>query len=89
MGKKKVAKAIAVTNCPKCKSKELLEFEGDHFCLACSWDSLEMSVERGDLDDALFEYEETLAKQAAAKLAPAEPAPAVATNPKTIDGSAA
>lgn len=77
MGKKNVATAIAVTNCPRCKSKELLKFEGDHFCLECSWDSLKMSVERGDLDDAIHEYEETLMpKTAVAKLGP-------------IDGSAA
>ena len=28
--------------CPYCESKNILEFEGDYFCQACSWDSIEV-----------------------------------------------
>lgn len=83
MKNKKSVPAIAC--CPKCKSKEVLGFEGDFFCTDCSWDSLEMSVKRGDLDDALYSYEDDLAKRSGL----ATNVPLIASMSKDIDGSAA
>lgn len=54
-----------VSRCPSCGGIDLLTFEGDKFCLACSWNSIEMSVDRGDLDDLIYDGEEILAKTAA------------------------
>jgi len=47
--KNKVTKALS--SCPRCRAKDLLTFEGDQFCCECSWDSLKMSVDRGDMDN--------------------------------------
>jgi hypothetical protein len=89
MAKKKIVKAVSA--CPRCRSKDLLAFDGDHFCLGCSWDSLEMSVERGDLDEAIYDFEDSLARKGAASAAHQEPAIAalIVSSSDSIDGSAA
>lgn len=88
MAKKKSAQATA--RCPKCESKDLMPFEGDYFCLGCNWDSLKTSVARGDLDDAMYNYEEELAKKGDPLNSPELTLVSItASSSREFDGSAA
>jgi len=49
--------------CPACGSFELQKIDDDQFCLNCGWDTLLLSVNRGDLDDLIFDYEVKMEKQ--------------------------
>lgn len=77
-----------VSCCPNCNSDDLLNFDGDQFCMECNWDSLQMSVERGDLDDAIYNYEESLIREGGAPLGLDTLVP-TRSKSKAFDGSAA
>lgn len=43
--KVKLLNGTRITHCPRCKHRDLLDFEGDAFCLKCNWDSIEANVD--------------------------------------------
>ena len=43
--KVKLLNGSQISRCPRCKHEHLLEFEGDAFCMKCSWDSIGANVE--------------------------------------------
>ncbi len=36
--------------CPCCRSKDLLKFEVDHFCMKCDWNSIVHDVDSGNFE---------------------------------------
>ena len=56
MNKNKFVKTVG--RCPACESTEMLAFDGDFFCLECDWNSLKISVERGDLTELINAWDE-------------------------------
>ena len=81
MKSSKLVKALGC--CPACESKELLSFEGDYFCLECDWDSLEISVERGDLTKLMDAWEEMQGAQS--QVQASDDASAEADRPENTD----
>lgn len=82
--------AKSVTRCPACESKRLMEFDGDHFCLSCDWDSLKVSVDRGDLDNIFEAWNNTqIHKQNSDASLLDPPTTVVVANPKNVGGNAA
>jgi hypothetical protein len=51
-------KIMALRACPACGSENLVHVDHDVVCGSCPWNSAVMSVEAGELDDLMYEYEE-------------------------------
>ena len=47
-------------SCPACDSTSLIRLEVDVLCISCPWDSSEVYVEAGGMDDLYNAYEEQL-----------------------------
>lgn len=43
--KMKLLNGTKINRCPRCRHRDLLEFEGDAFCMKCSWDSIGANVD--------------------------------------------
>lgn len=80
----------AFARCPVCGSAELKAAANEQFCLSCDWDSILMSVERGDLDDMIYDYEVKLQRDQQRQVASTtDKSVVIKSNQTTIDGSAA
>jgi hypothetical protein len=55
-------KVMGLKVCPACGSENLVHVDSDTICGTCPWNSAVMSVEAGELDDLIYEYEELSAK---------------------------
>lgn len=42
-----------IEQCPACESADVLHFESDSLCNKCDFDTFKVSVDAGDLDEAM------------------------------------
>ena len=52
-------KIMGLKICPSCGSKNLIRVDYDSICGSCTWNSFSMSVNSGELDDFISEFDES------------------------------